>query len=197
MWQLRKISLRQHPAPQDILLDRDALAVSCQAELLIADAEREAQLLLDEARAQAVAERDALLTGAQKDFLQQAQRLFADWQQQRRAELQQLLDAADGLLTQAFGRLLDEVPQVGQLDILLTQLRAKQPSAVTATLYCHSERHIAAAHWLTQWPELGWKLANDDELPSDTLLLTTEQCELHISWQALRQALGSAGTEAG
>ncbi|HGM6862450.1 TPA: type III secretion system stator protein SctL [Serratia rubidaea] len=204
MWQLRKIPLRQPPAPQAVLLGRDTLAVSRQAEQLIADAEREAQSLLDQARAQAdalrqqaAAERDALLAGAQETFWQQAQTLFSDWQQQRRAEQQQLLDAADALLAQALGRLLDQVPPVGQLDILLTQLRAKQPSAVAATLYCHSERHAAAAHWLTQRPELRWQPAVDDALPPDTLLLTTEQGELHISWQALRQALGAADAEAG
>lgn len=204
MWQLRKISLRQPPEPQVALLSRDALAINHQAETLIADAERQAQALLDAAQTQAealqqqaAAERDALLAGAQETFWQQARTLFADWQQQRRAEQQQLLDAADALLAQALGRLLEQVPPAGQLDILLEQLRAKQPPAVAATLYSHGERHAAVAHWLTQRPELRWQPAIDDSLPPDTLLLTTEQGELHISWQALRQALGAAESVAG
>ncbi|MCU7369223.1 type III secretion system stator protein SctL [Pantoea stewartii] len=204
MWQLRKILLRQPPARQAILLGRDMLALNRQAEQLIADAEREAQEIIDEARTQAETLRqqaktecDALLAGAQDAFCHQAQTLFTDWQHQRGVEQQQLLDAADELLEQALGRLLDEVPSAKQLDILLTQLRAKHPPVAAATLYCHSEMHAAVTHWLVQRPELRWQPTINDTLPPDTLLLTTEQGELHISWQALRQALSVGDAEAG
>ncbi|WP_061800110.1 HrpE/YscL family type III secretion apparatus protein [Serratia ficaria] len=202
MWQLRKISLRQPLEPQAALLSRDTLAANRQAEMLIADAEREAQALLGVAQTQAeallqqaAAERDALLVGAQETFWQQARTLFGDWQQQRRIEQQQLLDAADALLAQALGRLLDQVPPAEQLDILLEQLRANQPSAVVATLHSNGELHTAVVHWLAQQQELHWQHAIDDALPPDTLLLTTDQGELHISWQALRQAFGATETE--
>ncbi|MET3056225.1 type III secretion system stator protein SctL [Serratia marcescens] len=202
MWQLRKISLRQPPPEQAVLLCRNTLVVNRQAELLIANAKSEALALLDEAREQAnvlrlqaEAERDALLAGAQETFWQQVKTLFVDWQQQRLAEQQQLLNSADTLLAQTLGHLLDEVPPAGQLNILLSQLCAKQPSAGAATLYCHGDRHAAVAHWLKHQPELCWQLAIDNTLLPDALLLTTEQGELHISWQALHQALGAASSE--
>ncbi len=204
MWQLRKISLRQPPEPQTTLLSHDTLAANRQAETLIADAKLEAQALLGAAHAQAeallqqaAAERDALLTCAQETFWQQVRILFDDWQQQRHIEQQQLLDAADTLLAQALGRLLDQVPPVVQLDILLEQLRAYQPSTVVATLHSNGELHTAVEHWLAQQQELRWQHAIDNALPPDTLLLTTDQGELHISWQALRQAFGAAETEIG
>lgn len=196
MWQLRQVTCFTPPAPQQALLSREALAQQQQAQSIVLQAEQQAQQLLDEAQQQAQqilqqAQEQAaeLLEQEQAHFWQQAQALFDDWQQQREAQQQQVVTLASQLLAQALTHCLAEVPPAARLEALLTQLISRCPAETQATLYCAFPQQPSLSAWLSAHPALRWQLIADERLESDALRLVTAQGELHISWQALCQAL--------
>lgn len=196
MWQLRQLTCFTPPTSQQALLSRDALAEQQQAQSIVLEAQQQAQQLLDEAQQQAqqilqqAQEQAAVqLEHEQAHFWQQAQTLFDDWQRQQEAQQQQVVVMASQLLAQALAHCLAEVPPAARLEALLTQLMSRSPAETQATLYCALPQQSALAAWLSAHPALRWQLVPDERLESDALRLVTAQGELHISWQALCQAL--------
>lgn len=143
-----------------------------QAEQILAAAEQEAEAC--KRRAQQCAE---------QDFWQQADRLFANWQQQQQQIESEILAVLDGVLAAALGQLLTEVPEPPRLNALLRQLLRDKMQVEQASLCCHPSQQQPIADWLTLHPHLNWQLQPDDMLAADSLKLVTAQGELHLDWQ--------------
>lgn len=201
MWITRKITLLNSPLPSaQRILTRAALAEHQQALSLVAEAEQEAARYIAEARAEADAiiaearERSAAesaeqIAGAQQAFMTRTDALFADWQQAQQTWESNLLPLAESLLVQAMTQLLDEQPESARLRALLQQLVKVQGRPAVATLLCAPAQQAAVTDWLAQHPDLPWSLTLDATLPPETLVLTTESGELHLSWAQICTAL--------
>lgn len=200
MWIHKKITLSDPQLLSGALLTRELLAEHQQALTILQSAERQAQACLDAARRQA----EQLLIDAressaqqlaeqiaeqQQTFLADAEQLFADWQQQQQQWQEALFPRAEALLTQAMSQLLAELPAASRLQAMLQQLLKAQGRQAAATLFCSPEQQPAVQEWLTQHPQLAWQVSSDATLPADSLLLTTEQGELHLNWSQLCAAL--------
>ncbi|WP_158783741.1 type III secretion system stator protein SctL [Pantoea sp. BAV 3049] len=200
MWIHKKITLLNPQHLSGTLLTRELLAEHQQALTILQSAEQQAQACLDAAHRQAeqllndARERSAQqlaeqIAEQQQTFLAGAEQLFADWQQQQQQWQAALLPRAEALLTQAMSQLLAEQPTEARLQAMLQQLLKAQGRQAAATLFCSPEQQTVVQEWLVQHPQLAWQISSDTTLPADSLLLTTEQGELHLSWSQLCAAL--------
>lgn len=200
MWITRKITLNDPQLSAGQILTREALAEHQQALSLLQLAEQQAQARLDaaseqadkmleEAQARCAAEAEVQRAEQQQAFLARTEALFSDWQAQHQAWQAELLPHAEALLAQAMNQLLAELPAPARLRSMLHQLVKAQGRQVSATLLCSPEHQQEVENWLRQNTHLNWQVQCDASLATDSLILTTEKGELHLSWRQVCQAL--------
>lgn len=195
MWKLRSLHLQGGSAPPGNVLRREEIALRLEAASIIELAHKQAQTIREQARAEAQAERAASQREGEARFWQQAQTLFADWQEQRAAEETQLVLLAGKVLNEALQHLLDEVDDERRFHALLRQLLRHYPRQQQATLYCASEQKQEINGWLVAQPQLRWTLCADPALEPDRLRLITDAGELMVNWRTLCQQLAPALAE--
>ncbi len=201
MWIRKKIPLLSDPRLlSGGIITREAIAEHQQALSILEAAEQQALQRLNDASHQAdrlkrqmreqheqvLAEQ---LAQHQQDFLHQAEQFFAEWQQQQAQWQANLLPNAEALLSQALAQLIAELPPSERVQALLQQLLKAQGRPAPATLLCASEQHPAVERWLATRPQLEWQVSSDGSLAADSMILTTPQGELHLSWAQICPAL--------
>lgn len=200
MWITRKIALFDPQLSTGPILSREDLAGHQQALTLLQQAEQQAQArldaaseqaenLLEAARERSLAESQAQQAEQQQDFLVRTGALFSDWQAQQQSWQAALLPQAEALLAQAMNQLLAELPPPARLQSMLHQLVKAQGRQASATLLCPPAHQQDVESWLKQNPHLSWEVQCDTCLADDSLILTTEKGELHLSWERVSQAL--------
>jgi len=192
MWKLKSLHLQGGSAPPGNVLRREEIALRLEAASIIELAHKQAQTIREQARAEAQAERAASQREWEARFWQQAQTLFADWQEQRAAEETQLVLLAGKVLNEALQHLLDEVDDERRFHALLRQLLRHYPRQQQATLYCASGQEQEINGWLVAQPQLRWTLCADPALEPDRLRLITDAGELMVNWRTLYQQLAPA-----
>ena len=200
MWFTRKITLNDPQLSTGQILTREALAEHQQALSLLQLAEQQVQARLDaaseqaekmleEVRARCAAEAKVQRAEQQQEFLARTEALFSDWQAQQQSWQAALLPHAEALLAQAMNQLLAELPTPARLQSMLHQLVKAQGRQVSATLLCSPEHQQEVESWLDQNAHLSWQVQCDASLATDSLILTTEKGELHLSWTQICQVL--------
>lgn len=195
MWKLKSLHLQGGSAPPGNVLRREEIALRLEAASIIELAHKQAQTIREQARAEAQAERAACQREWESLFWQQAQTLFADWQEQRAAEETQLVLLAGKVLNEALQHLLDEVDDERRFHALLRQLLRRYPRQQQATLYCASGQEQEINGWLAAQSQLRWTLCADPALEPDRLRLITDAGELMVDWRTLCQQLAPALAE--
>jgi len=195
MWKLKSLHLQGGSAPPGNVLRREEIALRLEAASIIELAHKQTQTIREQARAEAQAERAACQREWESLFWQQAQTLFADWQEQRTAEETQLVLLAGKVLNEALQHLLDEVDDERRFHALLRQLLRHYPRQQPATLYCASGQEQEINGWLAAQSQLRWTLCVDPALEPDRLRLITDAGELMVDWRTLCQQLAPALAE--
>lgn len=197
MWIQKKITLLHDamPAPGSVISAED-LATHQQALAIVEQARQQAEALLQQADAEIQArhaEAEAALAAdltqrqqqLEQEFYQQADALFAGWQQEQDSWQEAVLPRTQALLAQAIEQILSEQPAPARLHALLMQLLSAQGRAASATLFCPPAQKAEVQAWLDERPHLSWTLKTDGSLAQESLVLETAQGELRLSWQAL------------
>lgn len=172
------------------VISQAMLVIQQQGEDILRQAQQQAEAILVAAEQEAEACKLRVQQRAEQDFWQQADSLLADWRQQQQQIESEVLAVMDGVLAQALGQLLTEVPEPQRLSALLRQLLRDKMQAEQASLCCHPSQQQPIADWLATHSHLSWQLQPDETLAADSLKLVTAQGELHLDWQqAVRQLL--------
>lgn len=185
----KRIVLLNGDADLAPIISREQLKEHQQAQNILAQAERKAQMILDDADQQRQAQWMASRQQAELAFWQQADPVLAAWQQQYQRLEAQVVEVMDAVLVQALEQLVGEVPEPARLTALLRQLLRVKSADELGDLYCHPLQHEQIATWLEQRPHLAWQLYVDEALPTTCLKLLTAHGELHLDWQQAVQRL--------
>ncbi|CAO95577.1 type III secretion system stator protein SctL [Erwinia tasmaniensis] len=189
----KRITLLNGAADLAPVISQSQLFIQQQGQDILEQARQQAQAMRDDAERQIAADRLIAQQRAGQAFWQQADTLLHDWQQQYQQLEAQVLEVMDGVMTQALGQLLDEVPEPQRLAALLRQIMRASALDDRGSLYCHPSQQNEVADWLHLHAHLGWRLQPDGSLAVDGLKLVTANGELHLDWQqAVRQLLPTA-----
>ncbi|PBQ15656.1 hypothetical protein CCL09_18475 [Pseudomonas congelans] len=179
----RKLSLDPNlPSLAQPLLRRECFSDVALASEHLQRARAEARALLADAQVEV----ERMLAEAQADFWARADAFLGDWEAERQAQRDALVEQAQGLLSQTLKTLLDEFPQEQRALALVRQLDQSQSRPVRATLRCAVDMHEPVEAWLQRQPRAHWQLERDTGLASGTLLLSTEQGDFGLDWERLR-----------
>lgn len=188
----KRITLLNGAADLAPVISHTQLCTQRQGQDILAQARQQAQAMREDAERQIAADRLIAQQRAGQEFWQQADTLLHDWQQQYQQLEARVLEVMDGVMTQALGQLLGEVPQPQRLAALLRQIMRASALDDRGSLYCHPSQQNEVADWLRLHAHLGWQLQPDESLAADSLKLVTANGELHLDWQqAVRQLLPS------
>lgn len=173
------------------LIPREDIANWEQAEQLLNRAHAKANELIR------LAERkcEALLETSSLEIWQRADTQFKRWESDRQAMLDNLEHYATSVTNQAIRCLLDDTAAPERLAALLKQLMANQVPEIEAALLCHPNDFEGIKQCLTIHKPTVWKLHADGSIPSETLVLKTDEGDFRISWRALLETFSTHSNE--
>jgi type III secretion protein L len=189
---LRRIDaeMLQHADEVDVVIKAASLAALEEARDVIAQAQTQADRLLDEARALARQE----LQQQRDEVEAQGWRQAADYAQSLQAEWDQALASLEGrmasLLGRALRRLIDEVPPEARLRACVKQLVDEAGAPDTGVLQVSTSLHSAVQSLAGPLP---WPIEVNDELPEGAVRLQAAQgrweCAFNTAIARLEEAL--------
>ncbi|AZF03512.1 type III secretion system stator protein SctL [Pseudomonas sp. R5-89-07] len=172
---------RDVPGLPRSVIPREELANWRQAELLLKDANEQAEQLLSltEKKCEALREKASLEVWLRADA--QLKR----WERDRQAMCEKLEQYASAITNEALLRLLDETVAPARLVALLNQLLTIQVPEVSATLLCHPHDMNEIKQHLAYQKTTVWKLHADETIIPQTLVLKTDEGDFRISWNSM------------
>lgn len=132
---------------------------------------------------------EALLEKASLQIWQRAEAQLMQWERDRHAMCENLEHYATLIINQAIRHLLDETVAPQRLAALVKQLMKSQVHEVSATLMCHPHDVEEITQCLVNRGATLWKLNPDSSVPSQTLVLKTDEGDFHINWNDMCDAL--------
>lgn len=175
----------QQPGVAEPLLRREYFADVVLASEHLARAHLQAEALLAETRTQG----EQMLVDAQADFWAQANAVLQDWEAERQAQREALVEQARSLVSQTLASLLGTLSEEERALALVRQIARSQTRPVRATLRCAVDLHDAVEVWLQQQPHTHWQLERDTGLAPGTLWLSTESGDFSLDWERLRERI--------
>jgi type III secretion protein L len=173
------------------LIPREELANWEHANQLISHAKAQADELINQAESQC----EVLLEKAYLDVWQRAGAQFKRWERDRQAMCDNLEKYATSVTNQAISRLLDETIAPQRLAALLKQLLADQIQEVDAALLCHPQDLEEIKQCLAHHKATFWKLHPDETIPTQTLVLKTDEGDFRISWHSMLETFFNHGKD--
>ncbi|MGY2400420.1 type III secretion system stator protein SctL [Pseudomonas sp. SDO5271_S396] len=173
------------------LIPREELANWAQANQLIGHARVQADELLRRAEQQC----KTLQEQASLEIWQRADAQLQRWAHDRQAMCDKLEQYASSITQNAIRYLLDETATPARLAALVRQLLANQIQAISATLLCHPNDLEEIKQCLVDHRTTIWKLQADETIPSQTLVLKTDEGDFRISWHSMLDAFFKHGNE--
>ncbi|QKJ86328.1 HrpE/YscL family type III secretion apparatus protein [Paramixta manurensis] len=201
MWITKQITLTTLPPLEEgVVLSRETLHEYQQAydvltaaqqrhAQIVADAERQAQQIIEAAHDEAARQIAAALAQSEAQFLQRVETLFEDWQSARKQQDESLISQAQYLVSAALTHLFDSSSDTQKVTALLRQLLQARARGQSATLWCHPSQYAAIEAWLQAHTHLDWAVQLDDALEIHSVMLQTANGELSVNWAQLQQRL--------
>lgn len=177
--------------PRRSLIPREELANWEQADLLLERANAQADELINQAQRKC----EALLEKASLEVWQRADAQFKRWERERQAMCDSLEHYATSITHQAIRCLLDDTVAPKRLAALLRHLLANQIQEIEAALLCHPQDLEEIKHRLANHKSPFWKLQADETIPSQTLILKTDEGDFRVSWTSLVETFFNQGKE--
>ncbi|AZF24919.1 type III secretion system stator protein SctL [Pseudomonas sp. R2-60-08W] len=171
------------------VIPREELANWKQAELLLKDANEQAEQLLSLTEKKC----EALRENASVEVWQRADAQLKRWERDRQAMCDKLEQYASAITNEAIRRLLDETVAPARLVALLNQLMTLQVPEVSATLLCHPHDMNEIKQHLAYQKAAVWKLHADETTAPQTLVLKTDEGDFRISWNSMLTAFFKRG----
>lgn len=165
------------------LLPRECFSNVIRANEHLARAHAQAEVLIAHAQAQG----EQVLADAQAAFWARANAVLDDWEAERQAQRDALVEQVSSLLGETLENLLGSLSQEERALALIRQIAQSQTRPVRATLRCAVDLHDAVGLWLEQQPHSHWQLERDSGLAPGSLWLTTESGDFSLDWDQLRQ----------
>lgn len=169
------------------VIPREELENWKQAQQLLRHANDQAAELLSLTAKQC----ESLREEAALDVWRRADAQLKRWENERQAMCDKLEDYANAITCEAIRCLLDETAPPVRLSALLKKLLENQVQEVSSTLLCHPHDFDEIKQCLASHKTTAWKLHADDSIPSQTLVLKTDEGDFHISWNSMLDALFS------
>jgi type III secretion protein L len=163
------------------VIPREELANWKQAELLLKNANGQAEQLLSQTKKEC----EALRERASLEIWQFADTQLKRWERDRQSMCDKLEQYASAITNEAIRRLLDETAAPARLTALLKQLLAIQVPEVSATLLCHPHDMNEIKQRFAYQKFTVWKVQADEKIPPKTLVLKTDEGDFRISWNSM------------
>jgi type III secretion protein L len=179
------------PRASRILIPRDELLNWDQADQLLSRADAQANELIRQAEKKC----EVLLETASLEVWQRADAQFKQWAHERQMMCESLERYATSLTNQAIRCLLDEAVPPQRLSALIKQLLASQVQEVDATLLCHPDEYEEMKQCLAKYKATFWKLQPDETIPTQTIVLHTDEGDFRISWRSMLDTFFNPGKE--
>ncbi|PIB63663.1 type III secretion system stator protein SctL [Pseudomonas sp. 2822-17] len=179
------------PRAPRALIPRDELLNWKQADQLLSRADAQANELIRQAEKKC----EVLLETASLEVWQRADAQFKQWERERQTMCQSLERYATSLTNQAIQCLLDETVPPQRLAALIKQLLASQVQEIDATLLCHPHECEEIKQCLAHYKATFWKLQPDETIPTQTLVLKTDEGDFRISWRSMLDTFFNQGKE--
>jgi type III secretion protein L len=165
------------------VLPRECFSSVVLANEHLARAHAQAEALLAQAQAQG----EQVLADAQAQFWARANALLDDWEAERQAQREALVEQVRSLLSETLESLLGTLSGEERALALVRQIAQSQTRPVRATLRCAIDIHEPVEIWLQQHPHTHWQLERDTGLAPGTLWLSTDSGDFSLDWEQLRQ----------
>ncbi|WP_460131636.1 type III secretion system stator protein SctL [Pseudomonas sp. S1_E04] len=173
------------------LIPREELANWEHADQLLERTNAQADELINQAQRKC----EALLEKASLEVWQRADAQFKRWERDRQAMCDSLEHYATSITNQAIRCLLDDTVAPKRLAALLRHLLANQIQEIEAVLLCHPQDLEEIKHRLANHKSPFWKLQADETIPSQTLILKTDEGDFRVSWTSLVETFFNQGKE--
>jgi type III secretion protein L len=174
------------PVLEEPILRREHVEDVRRAHDVLANAQQQAQRILDEAEQEAHNQ----IEQAVSRFWSSASIFLQGLEEEREAFRREALGSVEQLFNEALSRLLDAASLPERTRALLLDLAASQAIASTATLSCHPDLAPTVEDWLAQsrFAQV-WQVQCDSTMSLEILTLSHASGAFDVDWGILRAGL--------